>query len=104
MVSIYPEYLYVLLYNEDYEEALKLIDFAVSVKGIDKAVIYTIQAQIYEALKKYKKALKSFKAAKIYAFNNNYISFLKAEKERIKDKMPKKKKAKSKKQKKKKKK
>lgn len=96
MVSIYPEYLYVLLYNEDYEEALKLIDFAVGVKGIDKAVIYTIQAQIYEALKKYKKALKSFKSAKIYAFNNNYISFLKAEKERIKDKMPKKKNAKSK--------
>ena len=34
--------------------------------------------------------------AKKYAFNNGYISFLKAEKDRIKDKMPKKKKSKNK--------
>lgn len=96
MASIYPDYLYALLANEDYEEALKLIDFALKVKGTDKGVIYTIQGQIYEALFTYKKAFKSFKMAKKYAFNNGYISFLKAEKDRIKDKMPKKKKSKNK--------
>ena len=38
--SVYPYYIDVLLWNEDFDEAAKLIDFALTVKGSDKAVLY----------------------------------------------------------------
>ena len=38
-VAVYPHYIDTLLLNEDYEEASKLIDFALSVKGINKMAI-----------------------------------------------------------------
>ncbi|RZS99478.1 tetratricopeptide repeat protein [Aquimarina brevivitae] len=91
-VGIYPKYINVLLWNEDYAEAEKLIDYALTVKGTDKAVIYLKKAMLYEQKRKYKKALKILKLAKPYAYNNAFISDLKEEENRIKDKMPKKKK------------
>jgi len=96
MGSIYPEYLRVLHANEDYEEAQKVLKFAFTVKGCDKAVLYSLEGQIQEALQNYKKALKSFKNAKIYAFNSECMAAINAEIERVKEKMPKKKKAKKK--------
>jgi tetratricopeptide (TPR) repeat protein len=38
-VSVYPYYLDALILNEDYEEASKLIDFALTIKGVDKVSI-----------------------------------------------------------------
>lgn len=38
-VAVYPYYLETLLLNEDYEEASKLIDFALTIKGINKMAI-----------------------------------------------------------------
>ncbi|WP_225556135.1 hypothetical protein ACSLMH_00485 [Flavobacterium columnare] len=35
-LEIYPHYAEVLLLNEDYEEAAKLIDFSLTIKGINK--------------------------------------------------------------------
>ncbi len=36
MHHIYPHYVQALLWNDDYEDAEKLIDFALTIKGIDK--------------------------------------------------------------------
>ncbi len=92
-VDVYPKYINVLLWNEDYEEAEKLIDFALTLKGTDKAVLYLKKAILFEHKKNYGKALKCIKQAKNNAYNNNFINDLKEEKSRIKGKMPEKKKS-----------
>lgn len=98
--NVYPNYINVLLWNEDFEEAEKLIDFALSVKGSDKAVLYLKKAVLFETQKNYKKALKQIGKARIYNFNNEFLHTIDEEEKRIKGKLPKKKKVKSKKKKK----
>ena len=93
-VDVYKHYLNVLLWNEDYQEAENLIDFAITIKGIDKGTIYLKKAQLLEQKCDYKSALKQIKKAKEFAYNNDFISNLKDEKNRIKDKIPKQKKRK----------
>ncbi len=95
--NIYPNYINVLLWNEDYDEAKKLIDFALSIKGSDKAVLYLKKAVLYEQKKKYKKALKNVKKARIYTYNSDFLYTVEEEEKRIKEKIPKKKKTKKKK-------
>lgn len=99
-LEVYPHYINVLLWNEDYIEAEKLIDFALTIKGIDKPVVYVKQAILFEAKKEYKKALKALTLAKEYCFNNDFLSDINLEKERIEGKVPKAKKKKIKKKKK----
>lgn len=89
-VRLYPHFINVLLWNEDYDEAEKLIDFAITVKGTDKAVLYTKKAILFESKLEFKKALKCLKSAKKYTFNGTFMSELEEEKSRIKGKMPKK--------------
>ncbi|WP_438712076.1 tetratricopeptide repeat protein [Aquimarina muelleri] len=90
-IDVYPKYINVLLWNEDYKEAEKLIEFALTVKGTDKAVLYVKKGLLFEQKKKYKKALKYLKLAKENTYNNLFIEEIKEEKERIKSKMSKKK-------------
>ncbi|MCG8753244.1 hypothetical protein G1K86_13670, partial [Tenacibaculum finnmarkense] len=65
--------------------------FALTIKGADKAVLYTKKSVLYEKLKKYKKALHFIKKAKTYTFNTPFMEIITEQKKRIKDKMPKKK-------------
>ncbi|WP_109299188.1 tetratricopeptide repeat protein [Aquimarina sp. AU474] len=90
-LDVYPKYINVLLWNEDYDEAKKLIDFALTIKGTDKAMLHLKKAILFEQKREYKKALKCLKLAKENAYNNRFISDLKEEKQRIEGKMPKKK-------------
>ncbi|GGX02688.1 tetratricopeptide repeat protein [Aquimarina muelleri] len=90
-IDVYPKYINVLLWNEDYKEAEKLIEFALTVKGTDKAILYVKKGLLFEQKKKYKKALKYLKLAKENTYNNLFIEEIKEEKERIKSKMSKKK-------------
>lgn len=103
--KVYSHYILVLIWNEDYDEAQKLIDFALTVKGVCKSEIHLFQGFIFECHQDYKKALKALKLAKKLGYNNSYISFIDSEIGRIKNKMKpnKTKKTKSKKKKKKKK-
>lgn len=91
----YPHYINTLLWNEDYKEAEEFIDFALTIKGSDKAVLYYKKAILYEQLKKYKKALTFIKSAKTNTFNSDFMETVNELKSRIKGKMPKKKKIKS---------
>ncbi|SEL70605.1 hypothetical protein SAMN04487910_3119 [Aquimarina amphilecti] len=93
-LDVYPKYINVLLWNEDYNEAEKLIDFALTLKGTDKAVLYMQKGILFEQKKAYKKALKVLKNAKVHTYNNYLISDIEGDEKRIKDKMPKKKKKK----------
>lgn len=103
-VKVYRYYVLVLMWNEDYEEAQKLIDFAFTVKGLNKGVVHLLQGQLFEALQKFKKAIKAHNKAKLNGCNNDFVAFVDAEISRIKNKMkPNKEKSKNKKKKKKKK-
>ena len=97
VINIYPKYVNVLLWNEDYAEAEKLIAFALTVKGTDKAVLYLKKAILCEQKREYTTALIALKEAKVFAYNSHFINELDTEKSRIKSKMPKKKKSKKKK-------
>lgn len=93
-IDIYPHYIHTLLCNEDLEEAKRLIDFALTVKGSDKAVLYKLKANLFEQKRKYKKALAMLKQAKIHTYNDDFMYCVEREEERIKGKMPKEKKSK----------
>ena len=93
--EVYIPYTNTLLWNEDYKEAEEFIDFGLTVKGSDKAMLYLKKAILNEQLKEYKKALSFIKLAKEHAYNSEFMSDIDIEKDRIKGKMPKKKKAKS---------
>ncbi len=93
--KVYDHYIRVLIWNEDYQDAQRLIDFAFTVKGLNKGSVYLLQGQLLENLQDYKQALKALKKAKLFGYNNDFISFVDTEKSRIKSKIkPKKKKKK----------
>lgn len=92
-VAVYPYYLETLLLNEDYEEASKLIDFALTVKGMDKVAVFLKKVTLLEKQKEIKVALKLVKEIKLMltAFDNAYEveeteKRLKAKKELLKPK------------------
>ena len=93
-VSTPIPYIYCLINNDDFSEAEKLIDFALKIKGIDKATIYYQKSVILEKKGELKLALKEIKTAKVFTYNENLMSFLDSRKDfikkKIKDSKPKK--------------
>lgn len=85
-IEVYPYFINVLLWNEDFDEAKKLIKFALTVKGMDKAVIYLKKSLLHESLHEYEKAIKALNKAQKCTYNNSFMSTLKDEKDRIKKK------------------
>ncbi|MEN2403062.1 hypothetical protein GKZ90_0024965 [Flavobacterium sp. MC2016-06] len=101
-LEVYPHYLQTLILNEDFEEAQKLIDFALTIKGINKAEIYVKKAILLEVQQKFKEALKEIKSAKLCSIQHDYDSGISEVEKRIKSKIdllknkkPKKKKSKA---------
>ncbi|AWK05432.1 hypothetical protein HYN56_14775 [Flavobacterium crocinum] len=86
-LEVYPYYLKTLILNEDYEEARKLIDFALTVKGINKSEIYVKKAILLEAQNEFKKALNEIKNAKIHLLQFNYESDIADVEKRIENKI-----------------
>jgi len=85
--KVYAPYILVLIWNEDYIEAQKLIDFAFKVKGINNSEIWVRQGQLWERLKKYNKALKAFKEAQMLCLDNEFMDCINSEKSRITNKL-----------------
>ncbi len=84
---VYSKYIQVLLWNEDLDEAQKLIDFALTVKGIGKGDIWERQGHLLEIKQEHKKAIKAFKKAKTFGFNDSFISYMNGEISRVKTKL-----------------
>lgn len=85
--KVYPHYILVLIWNEDFEEAQKLLDFAFTVKGLNKAEVWLKQGQLLENLQAYKKAIKALKRAKLFSCNDDFTRFINSEISRIKIKL-----------------
>ena len=86
-VSTPIPYIYCLINNDDFQEAEKLIDFALKIRGIDKATIYYQKSVILEKKGELKLALKEIKTAKVFTYNENLMSFLDSRKDFIKKKI-----------------
>jgi len=64
-LEVYPHYIETLLLNEDFEEAQKLIDFALTIKGVKKVEIKLKLVSLFERQLAFKKALKLLKKVKL---------------------------------------
>ena len=64
-LEVYPYYIETLLLNEDFEEAQKLIDFALTIKGVKKVEIRLKLVSLFERQLAFKKALKLLKKVKL---------------------------------------
>ncbi|MGU3376743.1 tetratricopeptide repeat protein [Chryseobacterium sp. M5A1_1a] len=81
-------YIECLLSNEDYEEAAKLIEFALKIKGIDKSEILTCKSLLLERKGEYKSALEQLKEAKKFSYCRSSLEILEDREKLIKGKMP----------------
>ncbi len=90
-LPVYPHYADCLLNNEDYPEAEKLINFALTIKGVNKGVMLQKKASLYDSLHKWKKASKALKKARLYANTTSFMHGLDEQEKMIKQKIPQKK-------------
>lgn len=86
-LEVYPYYIQTLILNEDYQEAQKLINFALTVKGINKSDIYVKKAILLEAQLQFKEALIAIKNAKLYTLQFAFDSDITEVEKRIKSKI-----------------
>ncbi|MGH2667002.1 tetratricopeptide repeat protein [Flavobacterium sp.] len=84
--EVYPFYIHTLLLNEDYEEAKKLIDFALTIKGINKAEILIRKSMLFESRQKFKKALKVLKETRLTVLNSEFNYIIDESEKRLKEK------------------
>jgi tetratricopeptide (TPR) repeat protein len=85
-LEVYPYYIQTLILNEDYEEAQKLIDFALTIKGINRSEIFVKKAILFEAQLQFKSALEAIKNAKLYTLQFAFDSDIIEVEKRIKGK------------------
>lgn len=74
--DVYPDFIRFLINNDDFSEAQKLIDFAITVKGVDKAGVKLAQGYLYEALCEFEKAEDALKEAKMFGLNSEFDYFV----------------------------
>lgn len=89
-IEVYSYYINTLVLNEDYVEASKLIDFALTIKGINKVEILLKKVMLLESRKKFKQALKALKEARLEALSNEYDYFIEETEKRLNKKVNKK--------------
>jgi tetratricopeptide (TPR) repeat protein len=86
-IEVYPFYIETLILNEDFDHAHKLIEFALTIKGINKVVILLKKAFLLEVQKEFKKALKTIKEAKLLMTNNYFQNHIEICEKRINEKI-----------------
>lgn len=91
-LEIYPHYIHTLILNEDLDEAEKLIEFALTIKGTNKVEILLKKVLLLEIKRDFAKAKLVLKTIKDLDCTSNYDSLIKEFKSRIHLKTKKKKK------------
>ena len=86
-LEVYPHYLQTLIVNEDYDEAQRLIDFALTIKGINKSDIYVKKSILCEAQQQFEEALAAIKKAKLSTLQFPFESDITEVEKRIQDKI-----------------
>ncbi|XOV66325.1 MAG: tetratricopeptide repeat protein [Fluviicola sp.] len=86
MHTIYGYYANALICAKELNKADTFLDFALTVKGADKALLFSCKAAIQEVRRDFKKAKKFIKEAKLETYNDGFISSLEEMENRIKKK------------------
>ena len=73
-LELYVYFINTLMLLEEYSEALRLVDYALQLKGINSGNIYYKKAEILVRLQKFKKANNALHEAKLHANNKHFIS------------------------------
>lgn len=83
---IYPYLTRALIANEDYDKAKRLIEFANSIKGIDRVDLLLNKITIEERTGHYTKALKILKEMRKVVYDNRYHDWMEETEKRLKSK------------------
>jgi tetratricopeptide (TPR) repeat protein len=86
-LEVYPYYIETLLLNEDFEEAQKLIDFALTIKGVKKVEIKLKLVSLLERQLQFKKALKLLKKIMLELTTSDYNHQIEETEKRLKLKL-----------------
>lgn len=65
-VEIYPHFIKVLARNEDFGQAVKLADFAATVKGVNKFDLAEAKIELFEKMQSFDEAQAAIKEAKLW--------------------------------------
>ncbi len=84
---VYTHYVRVLIQNDDFDEAEKLLNYAFTIKGVSKSTLLLQRGQLYEATGKYKLAFETLKEAKKGGLNNEFVDFVNDEISRVERKL-----------------
>jgi len=83
-------YINCLINNDDLDEAEKLIEYALRLKGIEKSILYYYRSKISEKRGSYSNAIKFLSEGEKFCFSSCSLDLLKERKKFVKSKMPKK--------------
>lgn len=82
-------YIKCLLDNEDLQEAEKLINYSLKIKGVDKATLWFFRSMLSEKRGSFTNALKFLTESEKFCFSSQSLNVVKDRKKFIKSKMPK---------------
>lgn len=85
-LQVQNHYITALLWNDDADKALEFIEYAIKVKGADKANLYVNKALCYEQKEDYEEAMRLLKIAPKYAYNNEFGNYCNELNDRVKKK------------------
>jgi tetratricopeptide (TPR) repeat protein len=80
-------YIRLLIRQNEYDKAKKMVDYGYTIKGINKAMLMHFEALLAEHQKNYDEAKKILKSALNEAFSVSETEFLKSEITRVKEKI-----------------
>lgn len=86
-LEVYPFYVQTLIKNEDFDEANRLIDFSLTLKGIQKLEVLSLKVTLLEVQKEFKQAKKLLKEMRLLVTDSHYDNYLEDAQKRIKFKM-----------------
>ncbi len=82
----YEAFSQVLIWKGDIRHAQRLINFSFKLPGVDKAILHSRRAQIYEIQGQAKLAIKAMKSALEHSYNAGYTWHFESELARVKKK------------------
>jgi len=85
--TVYPHLIGAFIDYEEFSQALKAAEFALTLKGADRGHIYLLIGSCNEHMGKYKNALKNLGKSKQAAYNSHFITEVETAVKRVKDKM-----------------
>lgn len=86
LVEMYPYYIYTLIENEDKDEAERLLDFAFTLKGINKGWLWWLKIYLLEKMGQYDTALENIPIALCEGYSSDFISNLEEIEKRLQKK------------------